>query len=99
MIMSNKTKLLKSDFIDLVKGMSSLTSVQGCVYSNIHVINDFIVGKRESTQNEFRINLDKLYEAYVCIEYSQLNTSILKDYVDRVQSPSLAILKEVYAKS
>lgn len=58
--MSNKTKLLKSDFINLVKGISSLTNAQGYVYSNIHVINDFIVGKRESTQNEFRINLDKL---------------------------------------
>lgn len=97
--MSKENKLSKANFVDLIKGLSTLISVTGNVYSNIHVVGELIMGERDSTQKTFEIEIDKLYDAYVNIEYSRLNTVTLKKYVNnRVQSPSLAILKEVYAK-
>lgn len=69
------------------------TSVTGIRYININSEGVNITGIRESTSNPFSINSLKLYQA-LC-ELDIFTTSSLKPYVDRVQSPSLAILKEL----
>ena len=52
-----------------------------------------IVGTRDDTQGSFEIDINKLYDAYNTCE--TINTSTLKPYVDRVQSPAYAILMEM----
>ena len=78
------------EFINAIKTIKVAESVSGIVYSNIHVTKDRIIGVRESTNAKFEIPLKNLYDAYC--ELTAFNTSLLKPYVDRVQSPALAIL-------
>ena len=87
--------LTYSEFVDSVCKINCATSITGIVYSNIQVINDKVVGIRESTNKPFGISLNNLYEAYCNVHI--FTTAELKPYVDRVQSPSLAILIAIKA--
>ncbi|MDE6397042.1 MAG: hypothetical protein K2K84_07210 [Muribaculaceae bacterium] len=73
--------------------MNKAVSVNGTIYEKIHISNDKICGIRTSTSKNFEIPINKLYKAYY--ELKEFNTKTLKPYVDRVQSPSLAILRQV----
>ena len=88
-------KLSKKDFIEKVKDLKKVVSVTGINYVNLSVAGSMCYGKRESTNNPFEVDLDKLYKAYSDCDVSELNTTKLKKYVDRVQSPALAILKAI----
>lgn len=79
-----------NEFSNAIKSISSAQSVTGINYTNLTVEDDKIVGVRESTNIPFRISLKRLYDAYC--EVRVFTTGSLKPYVDRVQSPSLAIL-------
>lgn len=68
-------------------------SVQGKHYSQIRIDNGKIHGLRDDTGNPFEIDIKKLYQAYD--ENERINTSILKPYVDRAQSPAYAILMKM----
>lgn len=88
-------KLSKKDFIEKVKDLKKVVSVMEINYVNLAVAGNRCYGKRESTNESFDVDLDKLYEAYSDCDVSELNTEKLKKYVDRVQSPALAILKAI----
>ena len=90
-----ETKMTKEQFIDRVRALQSVKSVKGVTYSRLTVVGHICTGIRESTGQWFEISLDKLYAAYVDIDEKELNTSTLKKYVDRRQSPGLAILKAI----
>ncbi|WP_052081985.1 hypothetical protein [Porphyromonas macacae] len=67
-------------------------------YTSIHIENEEVcIGTRESTGKHFKIIIDRLYNAYYELKVSgiKINTTTLKKYVNGVQSPSLAILKEM----
>lgn len=89
--------LTYSEFVDSIGKINRATSITGIVYSNIQIINDKVVGIRESTNKPFDISLKKLYDAYCNVLV--FTTAELKSYVDRVQSPSLAILIAIKAVS
>lgn len=82
----------KEEFISRISKIHSAISATGKEYSNIQVCGTICMGIRRSTSNSFEISLDELYKAYK--ELDVINTATLKKYVDRVQSPSFAILKE-----
>lgn len=86
-----------SEFVDSIGRINCATSITGIVYSNIQVTNDKVVGIRESTNKPFSISLKGLYDAYCNV--TVFTTAELKPYVDRVQSPSLAILVAIKAVS
>ena len=79
------------DFRKIIKSINKAKSVNGKTYE-FKVENDKIIGIRHSTMEPFKISLNNLYEAYTNL--NEFSTTVLKDFVDRVQSPSLAILKE-----
>ena len=83
-------KIDKKEFIEKISKIHSAKSVHGKIYSSIVVYGSTCSGIREDTGKSFEIDLDELYKAYKENDY--LNTSKLKPYVDRVQSPSYAIL-------
>ncbi len=83
-------KISKDDFLKRLQSVHSATSLTGVRYSSIQIKGNECCGIRESTGKSFEINIDKLYSAYS--ELEQINTVTLKNYVGRVQSPSLAIL-------
>ncbi len=87
--------LTYSEFVDSIGKINCATSITGIVYSNIQVIDDKVVGIRESKNKPFSISLNNLYEAYCNV--TVFTTTELKPYVDRVQSPSLAILIAIKA--
>lgn len=87
--------LSSDEFRAAIESIDTATSVTGILYSQIKVTGDTIVGVRDTTKAPFRISLSKLYSAYT--NENIFSTSSLKPYVDRVQSPSLAILKEIGA--
>ncbi len=89
-------KLSKTDFIVKISKINQVQSTQGVLYTDIKIIGNVIYGVRQSTKKEFKINLENLYRAYQNIEPCKLTTTALKPYVDRVQSPSLAILKVIW---
>ena len=80
----------KDEFIKAIDNISVARSITGVIYTNIRCDNNHITGIRESTHQSFTINLDSLYKAYS--ELEEFSTTALKPYVNRVQSPSLAIL-------
>lgn len=82
--------LSKDDFTKAIASINKAQSITGVVYTNIRCENNQITGVRESTQQLFAINLDNLYRAYR--ELGEFTTAALKPYVNRVQSPSMAIL-------
>ena len=86
-------KISKQEFIDRIKTIHSAISVRGIKYSNIQLCGLVCKGIRDSTHKPFQISLDKLYEAYK--ELDVINTTTLKSYVNRAQSPALAILMKV----
>ena len=88
-------KMSKGEFIKKVGDLKQVVSVTGINYVNLSVAGSMCYGKRESTNNPFEVDLDKLYKAYSDCDVSELNTTKLKKYVDRVQSPALAILKAI----
>jgi len=85
-------KLSFIDFVDKLKLVKECYGVRSGSYKNIICSADYIIGERESTGNEFKINLKRLYDAY--LNENHIDTFVLKNYVDRVQSPSYAILME-----
>ncbi len=87
--------LSKEEFIQRISQITTATSVTGIVYSQIKCDGTYINGLRETTGAGFAISLDKLYTAYN--ELTDFTTTSLKPYVDRVQSPSLAILLAIEA--
>lgn len=84
-----------SEFVEAIKEIKSATSVTGIEYIDIEVTGDKVVGIRASTNNPFSIPLKRLYEAYCNVLV--FTTADLKPYVNRVQSPSLAILRAINA--
>lgn len=80
-------------FIQAINQLHVVYSVQGVKYSGIFATRNEITGLRESTHKGFSIKSQSLYQAYQDLDISNLTTAALKPYVDRVQSPSLAILK------
>ena len=85
-------KISKNDFLAKLGKVKSAESVkQHVVYSSIHLDGNKCKGTRESTGNDFEIDVDKLYLAYSKLDV--INTTELKRYIKkRVQSPALAIL-------
>lgn len=84
----------KNEFISRIKKLGAVESVSGIVY-RIDSINDgYIVGTRLSTLKEFKIETDGLYQAYCDISrgVTQMTTTALRAYVNRTQSPALAII-------
>lgn len=78
------------EFSSAIKNISSAQSVTGINYTGLSVEDEKIIGVRESTNVPFSISLKRLYDAFC--EVKVFTTGSLKPYVDRVQSPSLAIL-------
>lgn len=95
MAFNNKTfrkngELSKTAFVDAIAKINNAESVTGVKYNSIDVVNGIICGIRESTNEPFSISADALYNAYC--ELDIFNTTALKPYVNRVQSPAMAIL-------
>ncbi len=85
-----KTNLNYVEFSCAIKRISAAKSITGINYVDIQVVGNIITGVRESTGETFRVSLKRLYDAYC--EMELFSVGLLKPYVDRVQSPSLAIL-------
>ena len=85
--------LSRNYFCSIIKQIKNWIIVKGFKYIDISFENDYIIGMRESTKKSFKINAYKLQDAYIHEE--TINTRTLKAYVDRVQSPSLAILLQI----
>lgn len=83
-------KISKDEFVKRLRNVHSATGVNGAKYASIKTTENTCTGVRESTGKPFTINLDRLYTAYYELEH--IDTATLKNYVNRVQSPSLAIL-------
>jgi len=84
----------KHDFISNIKKLETVESVSGVVY-RIHTVNDkYVIGTRLSTLNDFKIETDGLFRAYNDILAGKISmtTTALRDYVNRTQSPALAII-------
>lgn len=84
----------KTQFINLVKELGSVESVSRVVYLIESVTNQYVIGLRTSTQKPFKIETDGLFAAYNDMINGKLplTTTALKTYVNRTQSPALAIL-------
>lgn len=83
-------KLSFDSFIAEIKKVKYAISKRGAEYVMIHCEGNNCIGIRKNTNKPFDIDLAKLYQAYM--ECEVINTSTLKNYVDREQSPSYAIL-------
>lgn len=90
-----ETKMTKEQFVSKIKSLHYVESITGKTYSYLTVSGNYCSGIRESTGKIFKIDLDDLYAAYVNIDKADLNTANLKKYIDRRQSPGLAILKAI----
>lgn len=88
-------KISKKEFLARLDQVKTAESVkQHVVYYSIFIKGNKCSGKRESTNKNFTIDIDKLYQAYC--ELESINTKLLKPYVTtRAQSPALAILIEM----
>lgn len=86
-----------SEFITKIKGLKTITSVSGKGYRIEMVSNDVLYGMRESPNGDFKIPLKLLYDSCISIlkRGDSINTTSLKRNLDRVQSPSLAILSAI----
>ncbi len=83
-------KLSFEDFVRKIKEVDYAVGIKGQTYSRISCDDKWYCGVRESSHAMFKIDLQKLYDGY--LKCTVINTSTLKKYVDRVQSPSYAIL-------
>ena len=84
----------KSNFISDLKKLREARSITGVIY-RIDTVNDkYVIGTRLSTLNEFKIDIDGLYNAYKDVTAGKIpmTTTALRDYVNRTQSPALAII-------
>lgn len=90
----------KVAFINFVAALGTVFSETGIEYRIISVDDSLITGIRLSTGKSFKIRTESLYRAYkdFVSRKELLTTTALKPYVDRVQSPSLAILKVVFGE-
>ncbi len=84
----------KNDFISKIKELGAVESVSGIVYRIDTVNEKNIIGTRQSTLKEFKIDTDGLYRAYCDVTRGviPMTTTALRGYVNRTQSPSLAII-------
>lgn len=82
-------KLSFEDFVERVKAVDYAVGIEGQTYRCVSCDDEYYFGIRGTA---FKINLHKLYEAYLTCRL--INTSTLKEYVNGVQSPSYAILKK-----
>ncbi|MDE6556302.1 MAG: hypothetical protein K2K55_05000 [Duncaniella sp.] len=90
----NADLMTREQFIAAIRQLDTVESVSGKIY-RIDVITDrHVLGTRLSTLREFKIDTDGLYRAYRDISTGiiPMTTTALRDYVNRTQSPSLAIL-------
>lgn len=87
----------KNEFISKIRNLGTVKSVTGIIYRIDSVNDKYIVGTRLSTHNEFKIETDGLYRAYCDIskEIIPMTTPALRDYINRTQSPALAIIKSL----
>ena len=85
-----------SEFITKIKELKTITSVSGKVYRIDMVSNDVLYCMRESYRS-FKSPLKLLYDSCISIlkRGDSINTTSLKRNLDRVQSPSLAILSAI----
>ena len=83
------------DFKNQIKKLKEVKSQSGIIYTIDSVTDTEICGVRQSTKKPYQIKTKALYEGYIKLTKSGIiiNTTNLKPFVDRVQSPSLAILK------
>lgn len=78
-------------FIKKLSKVNEAKSVSGrAFYHSIDLKGGKIYYTRESTGNTESIYIDDLYSIYSKEEF--INTKIIKEYIDRKQSPGLAIL-------
>ena len=84
----------KNEFISRIKKLGAVESVSGVVYRIDSANERYIVGTRLSTLKEFKIETDGLYKAYCDIlrGTTPMTTTALRNYVNRTQSPALAII-------
>lgn len=84
----------KQELISILKNIGSVASVSGITYSIDSVSERYIIGTRLSTHNEFKIDTDSLLRAYndSVSGIIPMTTTALRAYVNRVQSPTLAII-------
>ncbi len=82
--------LTYTEFFDKIKKIKVAKSVTGIEYKDIEVTNKSISGKRVSNGKLFVISTESLYQAFS--ELKNFNTTALKPYVNKVQSPAMAIL-------
>ena len=87
-------KISKEEFLRRISEVHSAESITGRKYLNIHTDKErrICTGIRQATKKPFTIRLDRLFEAYYQLD--EISIATLKEYVDRGQSPSLAILKK-----
>lgn len=84
----------RSDFISNLKKLGEVESISGVMYRIDSVNDKYIIGTRQSTLKEFKIETDGLYNAYndVIAGKIPMTTTALRGYVNRTQSPALAII-------
>lgn len=84
----------KADFILNLKRLGGVESVSGIYYRIDSVSEKYVIGTRLSTFTKFKIETDGLFRAYndVLAGRISMTTTALRDYVNRTQSPALAII-------
>lgn len=92
---------IKKQFPTLAEFKSALSGVKTAYsqrsntkYTITEVTETEIIGTRDNeNQNDFRINIEELFEAH---KQKEINTTVLKNFIStRAQSPALAILKSL----
>ncbi len=84
----------RAEFIEKLKKLGGAESVSGIVY-RIDAVNDqYVIGTRLSTLKPFKIETDGLFRAYqdALAGKIAMTTTALRPYVNRTQSPALAII-------
>ena len=92
----------KQSFITQLKELSLVKSATGIEYSINSVDEKCVKGVRKSTEGEFMIITDDLFNAYVNVVAKNIpdTTTALRDYIkNRTQSPALAIIKAIIKSS
>ena len=84
----------KADFILNLKKLGGVESASGIYYRIDSVSDKYVIGTRLSTLKEFKIETDGLFWAYndVLTGKIPMTTTALRSYVNRTQSPALAII-------
>lgn len=84
----------KADFILNLNKLGDVESTSGKLYRIDSVSEKYVIGTRLSTFKEFKIETDGLFWAYNDILTGKIpmTTTALRNYVNRTQSPALAII-------